>query len=392
MFCARLWVDEKPLAKLRVVNQSRSWIEISRAALRHNLSAIQAFTGTAVRIMPVIKSNAYGHGVGQVLTALRGKSVWGYGVAYGQEALALRSQGYTGRIVVLSNWQPAELNQLVNHHIELAVWDRVSLAAVMTQTNRSRIKPKVHIKLDTGTTRIGFLPSEQPRVSRIWNNNRILVAGIFSHLAKAEEASVKSTVDQTRRFTTLMKTWLPGSDQESVTTHLSCTAAILRCPEARFDLVRLGIGLYGLWPSEAIKSWSAAHLPKLQLHPALSWYTQLVQVKKVPPGTGIGYGASLVAKRPMTIGVIPVGYGDGYDRRLSNQGHVIIRGQAAPVVGRVCMNLTMVDLTTLPSARRGDRVTLLGLGVEADDVARACRTINYDIVCRINWSIPRLIV
>ncbi len=374
-----------------MASSPRTWIELSGAALRHNLSAVQQVVGKNVQIMPVVKANAYGHGLGETLELLRGRHHWGIGVAYGEEASQARKLHYRGRVVALSNWQAADLSELIKKNIELAVWDSVSLQAVLQAARVSKNKPKVHLKLDTGTTRIGFLPSQEKNIRLALTNNKVKVVGIFSHFANAEEKSITRTIDQLKRFTTLTTTLGVDGSGRGGERHIACTAAILRYPEARFGLVRLGIGLYGLWPSAEIEAWSRTNSGTLRLRPVLSWYTRLAQVKTVPTGTGIGYGSTVVARRSMKVGVLPVGYADGYDRRLSNAGFVMLHGRRANIVGRVCMNLCMVDLTKIPQAKNGDLVTLIGSGVSADDLATIMKTINYDLVAKINWVLPRRI-
>lgn len=373
-----------------MIPHDRTWIEISSTAVRHNFRVFQRLVGSRVGIMPILKANAYGHGWRELATILRVTKPTALGVAYGEEALQLRAAKYRGRIVVLSNWHSRQLPELVKNHIELVVWDWPSYRALWSYARQSKRRSKVHLKLDTGTTRIGFTASDIPKLQKALKiQDSFIVVGLFSHLANAEEQSTTRTKAQLKRFATLDK----QLDLDSrVGRHIACTAAILRYPEARFGLIRLGIGLYGLWPSNEIKAWSRAHYPKLRLEPALAWYTQLAQVKRVPPGTGIGYGSTFKAKKAMRVGILPVGYADGYDRRLSNTGHVMIRGRRAPVIGRVCMNLMMVDLTKITSAIAGDRVTLIGPGVTADELAGQSGTINYELVTRINWSLPRYIV
>lgn len=340
--------------------------------------------------MPIIKANAYGHGLREVMTILKGEKHAALGVAYGEEALRLRDVGYGGRVVALSFWGRHELPALIKRNIEIVVWDFASLSAVTTTAKRLKLKPKVHIKLDSGTSRIGFLSSDIEKLKKLLGQkNSFKIVGLFSHFASAEEQSTHRTNTQLKRFTTLDKQL---GLERGVDRHIACTAAVLRYPGARFGLVRLGIGLYGLSPSAEIQAWSRANLPAVTLRPALTWYTHLAQIKVVPKGTGIGYGSIFIARRSMKIGVIPIGYADGYDRRLSNGGYVMIRGQRATIVGRICMNLCMVDVTSIPRAKRGDAVTIIGRGVSLQKISTAAQALNYELVTRINWSIPRKVI
>lgn len=373
-----------------MAHNHRTWIEISSTALRHNLASVRRLIGPGVNIMSIVKSNAYGHGLREVMTVLRGQRQWGLGVAYGQEALDLRAMKYRGRAVVLSSWQKPELAELFKQNAEVVVWDFVSLHAVIETAQRLQLRPKIHLKLDTGTTRIGFLATQIPKLKQLLMNYTISVVGVFSHFANAEERSSSKTVSQLKRFTTLeMSLSLNGREER----HIACTAAILRYPEARFGLVRLGIGLYGLWPSDEIRAWSRANIPTINLQPVMHWKARIVQLKRVPAGTAVGYSGTWVARRSSIIATIPVGYGDGYHRSWSNKSWVMIRGYRTPIVGRISMNLLMVDVTKVPNVRLTDVVTLLGPGITADDLARLGEpSINYEVVTTIHPNVPRLIV
>lgn len=375
-----------------MVKNQRTWIEISGAALRHNLAFFRRLVGRTTGVMPIVKANAYGHGLPEVLRALRGQPHWGIGVAYGDEALQARTLNYRGRVLVLSNWQASDLPSLIQRNVELVVWDEASLKSVLRASLKSKVRPKIHLKLDTGTTRIGFLESQLETVRQAFTNKSIRVAGLFSHLANAEEETSIYTNRQLQRFTTLRDYLGVLLKNRGVATHIACTAAITRYSEAKFELVRLGIGLYGLSPSDANRSWCRANLPAFRPRPVLSWHTRLAQVKNVPAGTTIGYGSTYRARRKMKIGILPIGYADGFDRRLSNSGYVVVGRHRAPVVGRVCMNLTMVDLSHIPNVNFNQSVDIIGPGVTADDMAETIDTINYEITTRINWSIPRFLI
>lgn len=373
-----------------MVRRERTWIEISASAVRHNLRSFQRLTGARVGIMPIIKANAYGHGLAEVAKLLKREHSAAFGVAYGEEALRLRALGYRGRIVVLSSWQTNDLIELIKQQVELVVWDWISWRNVTATAQRCKTKPKIHLKVDTGTSRIGFLPSEIKILQRrLASNTSLSIVGIFSHFANAEEVSTSRTKNQLKRFTTLDKELgLP----ERVERHIACTAAIVRYPEAYFTVVRLGIGLYGLWPSDAIYNWARAHKPEINLKPVLAWKTRLRQIKTVPKGTGIGYGSTMIAKRPLRIGIVPIGYSDGLDRRLSNTGWMIVRGQRAAIIGRVSMNLAMINLSTIDRAVTGDPVTIIGPGISLLDWSQSSHALTYELMARLNPAIPRVIV
>lgn len=364
----------------------RTWVEVSASALRGNLLGYARTIGRGPKIMPIIKANAYGHGMLQVAKTLAKTQIWGFGVAYAQEALDLRTAGVKKPILVLSSWQTKELAGCLRQNIDLVAWDIASLRQISAAARAGEKMARVHLKIDTGTTRIGFLPTDLPELaSAIQRLPNISVSGIFSHLANAEEQQTSRTNQQLKHFTTLVNVLnLPGG----VRRHVACTAAGLRYPAGRHDIVRLGIGLYGLWPSAVIRRSAST----MTLQPALSWYSRLQQVKWVSAGTAIGYGSTVKAKRRTMVGIIPVGYADGYDRGWSNRAWVMINGRRAPVLGRICMNLMMVDCTRNAECRAGSMVTLIGPGIAADDLAGLIDTLNYEIVTRINWDIPRIII
>lgn len=371
------------------MRNDRTWIELSRSALQHNLAALRSMVGAQTLIAPVIKANAYGHGWPAISRLLRGSSIWGVCVAYGEEALALRRDGWRKRILVLSYWDQLELPELIRQRVDLVAWDFVSLQQIKKSAIKQRQPVNVHLKLDTGTTRIGFRPEEINQLRHLLQQRHVntKVAGLFSHLANSEERSTVKTNIQIQRFTTLEKLL----DIKQGIRHLACTAAVIRYPASRLDMVRYGIGLYGLWPSTAIQTWAGSKLPRLVLRPVLSWHSRLEQIKLVPAGTRVGYGSTFRLKRPGRIGLVPVGYSDGYDRRATNGAWVMIAGKRANVIGRVSMNLLAVDLQSVPTVKRGAQVTLLGDGASADQLAEAFGTISYEVVSRLHPGISRVI-
>ncbi len=365
----------------------RTWIEISGSHLRHNFAAYQELLGPAVSIMPIVKAHGYGHDAQLVIQALRGFRTAGYGVAHGDEALTIRQAGYRGRLIVLSSWQLYQLPELLSQSIELVAWDWPSLARLETRA-RSGGRVAVHLKLDTGTSRIGWLPSDLPKLYRYCKSTRLQIKGVFSHLANAEESGRNFTQQQVKRFTTLIT---PLLSIQGIQPHIACTASLGRYPEAHFGLVRLGFGLYGYLPSPAVETWNKANQAKLRLQPVLTWKTRVLQVKRVPAGTAIGYGSTAKVKRASWIGILPVGYYDGYDRRLSNSGWVRIGNRTVPIIGRVCMNLTMINLGQR-ACRPGTEVTLVGSRVPATDLCQAAGLFSYEFLSRINPEVSRRLV
>lgn len=361
---------------------ARTWVEVSRRALIGNLAVFQGAAGRSVKIAPVIKANGYGHGMSWVAGNIGKSQIWGFCVAYGSEALELVDRFRNSRILVLSAWENNELPELIRRRVRLVAWDEESLARIARASRRLDIPAQVHLKLDIGTSRIGTRPELFKRLLIAARQHRsILLDGVFSHYANSENASLQFAREQQRRFEatagTIAAPW----------KHLACTAASLRLDPGSTNLVRLGLGLYGLWPSIATRE-----SVRRRLQPVLAWYSHVLQVKQLPAGTSVGYDRTFRTRRTMTMAVLPVGYSDGYDRRASNRSEVAIAGRRCPIVGRVSMNLMMVDVTRLKTVRPGDPVELIGLNVTADRLADDWGTINYEIVSRINSSIPRVAV
>lgn len=243
--------------------------------------------------------------------------------------------------------------------------------------------------METGLGRLGFGVAELPTaLAAVDANPAVRIEGISSHFASVEEQDLGYTARQLAAFERAT-----SQVNRSLIRHIAATAAVLQLPETHLDMVRAGIGIYGLWPSEGVRQAVAALHPSIQLQPALSWRARLVHVKRVQAGTSVGYGRTHAVAEPTTVGVLPVGYADGYDRGLSNRGQVVIRGQRCPIIGRVAMNMTMVDLTSVSQVAVGDVVTLIGsddrASISADELAEWAETINYEIVTRIPAHIPR---
>lgn len=358
----------------------RTWIEVSRSALLWNFGQFQRFFGNQAQIAPVIKANAYGHGAPWVIKTLKQRQIWGFCVAYGQEALALKPLFNKHRLLVLSAWQPSELPSLIAASTHLVVWDNTSAKLVDTAARRLGRRANVHLKIDTGTSRIGVRPEGVPSTMKFLQTQRWLhVAGIFSHYADSESANLGFARQQRQRFIQSSKPYAVPF------RHIACTAASLRLPLDQTNFVRLGIGLYGLWPSPA-----TARANRVILKPVLSWKTRVLQVKRVPFGTTVGYNRTYRVRRDTRLAVLPIGYADGYDRRASNASWVVINGRRCPVRGRISMNLTIVDVGATTAVRPGMVATMIGKGVVATDLAQSWKTLNYEVVSRLHPAIPRI--
>lgn len=370
------------------------WIEIRSQALRHNLQAFRSVLPEHCQILPVIKGNAYGHDIVLVAKALQKERLWGFGVANLDEAYKLRQAGLGHRLLVLTYYRPSELRRSSwLRNISFVVFSREQARSLNSVAKRLRRRVPIHIKVDTGTSRIGFFPAQFQKFLRELPRLRWLTwEGVFTHFADTEGQTKAFTYQQLQKFSELLnRVPLP----QQVFRHCSCTAAIIRFPQSHGDVARLGLGLYGLWPSTVTSREAHRLHPQLTIQPVLQWKTRLLQVKTVPAGTYVGYGRSYRAVQTLRYGVLPVGYWDGYDRGLSNRGYVLVHGQRCSVIGRISMHLTMINLRSSAKARPGDEVVLIGQQgrevLQAETVAQFAKTIQYELLTRINPLIPRFL-
>jgi len=313
-----------------------------------------------------------------------------------EEAAALRDAGITGPIFVMGPVQSADLEEAIGRKAEIALWDTRSWLRAVAQAARKRnTRMPVHVKINTGTTRLGLEPRDAPDAIEDYARlPEIEIAGIFSHLAAAEELDSPFTLGQLETFNRAVQAVDHALQSKGVRPirHIAASAAAMLWPQTRLDMVRIGIALYGLWPSPQTRV--AMNGAKFDLQPALSMQSALAAVRDVEAGTPIGYGGSYHAPKRTRIGVVPLGYADGIPRLLSNRGAFLVGGARCPIVGRVCMNMTMIDLAQAPGAKPGDEVVLLGRQgealVSADDWGEWAETINYEIVTRLPAELPRV--
>ncbi len=367
-------------------------IAVSLGALRHNAGLLRELVGAGHAAF-VVKSNAYGHGL--VETALAIEPFAARICVYApEEALALRDGGITGPILVLGPIRPKLLADALAAEVELALWDTKEFVRTLAAAARQReTQARVHVKVNTDLNRLGLEPHELcDALEDYLHVPQLAIAGVFSHLASAEEIDSPYTMHQLDAFERSLAQSKALLDEHQLTPirHIAASAAAMLWPQTRLDMSRFGIALYGLWPSPQTK---AAISAPLDLQPALSYASQIVVDRRVPAGASVGYGGAFHAPRDMRIGVVAAGYADGIPRALSNKGAFAVDGQLCPIVGRVAMNMTEIDLTPAPNARVGTKVTLIGndgkVSVSADDWAHWCDTINYEIVARLPAEIPR---
>lgn len=363
-------------------------VEINLDNIAHNISEIQRRIGDKVKIMAVVKANGYGHGAVEVArTALESGVEW-LAVAMLEEAVGLREDGIQSPILVLGLSPPAEAGELVKYRLAQAVCTGELAQALSAEAKLQGQDAKVHVKVDTGLGRLGILPEEvRGFISEISHLKGIEIEGIFTHF---------SVAGKDRRFTELqMKKFqgmLASLEKAGIripVKHAANSAAVLDTPSSYFSLVRPGIALYGLYPSLKVTH-------SIHLKPAMSFKTQVAYLKTVPAGVSLSYGRTFVTRKKSRIATLPVGYADGYSMALSNRGEVLIKGKIAPVVGRVCMDMTLVDVTHIPDVKVGDEVVLFGsqdgAQLSADEVASKIGTINYEVLCGIDRRVPRVYI
>ena len=360
-----------------------TWLEVDLGAIRNNIKQISAMTGT--RVMAIIKANGYGHGVLAVAEAATEAGATWLGVARIEEALNLRAAGIVSELMVLGYTPPVLIPEAIQNNIHVAIYDRDMAKAYVSHAEKVVGRLKAHLKIETGMGRLGMPPKfARDFLFEHKNHPQVVIDGIFTHFARADEPKAKSAEQQLAVFKDLLNL-LREADLCPPMVHAANSAAVLNFPEAYYDMVRPGIAIYGLDPSPETK------VPGT-FQPALTWKARLTSLRTLPPGHGVSYGSVYVTSDDEKIGVIPVGYGDGY-RRVPGQ-QVIVRGQLVNVVGRVCMDQCMLQLDEVPDAQPGDEVVLLGRDgdqeISANDLAARWGTINYEVLCGLADRLPRV--
>jgi len=366
--------------------------EIDLGALVRNYQTLRS-AAPAVDVLAVVKADAYGHGAVPVSRALEEAGVRFLGVALVEEGLALRAAGVQADLLVLGGAYGDAWELLLEQRMIPVVFRPEHLRALDAAARRRGTVGRAHLKIDTGMGRLGVLPADVPAFLEMARQcPAVMLEGLCSHFANADLADAALTELQVSRFRTALAQ-MRASGFEPRWRHLSNSAGLLALPAARdgveMNLARPGLALYGLLPAPWL------HPPRV-LEPVLSWKTAVVHVKSVPTGTPISYGSTWTAPRPSRIATLPVGYADGWSRLLSNRGAALVRGRRAPLVGRVCMDLCMVDVTDVPGVEVGDEVVLIGAqGAEVQDahaLAALEGTIAYDVLCAIGARVPRVVV
>jgi alanine racemase len=360
-------------------------VEIDIAALQHNFQSIQQTVGQQVRVMAVVKSDAYGHGLLACAQAIYQAGGRTFGVAEVWEGVALRRGGLQGEIIILLGGSRESYGAIIKHNLTPVVYDVDFITGLSHAAAEKNAEVGVHLKVDVGMGRLGVLPAEmESYVSLIKRLPGISLSGVLSHFPVADETgAVEKTREQLSHFKNVLGR-LKTKKDGAVVAHIANSAALIYFPATHLDMIRPGISLYGYYP-DASPARAKTASPMLQLQPVMSFKTRVVQIKELDAGSGISYGHTFITRRKSRIAVLPVGYADGYLRKLSNRAEVLIGGRRAPVCGRVCMNATMVDITDLPPVRPGDEVVLLGGQgdemISADELAKWLETISYEVLC-----------
>ncbi len=370
-------------------NYSRVCARIDLDAIAYNMDRMEENLEDGVKVISVIKSDGYGHGALQIARFLEPKDyIWGYALAALDEAVVLRKGGVQKPLLVLGCIFPEQLEAMLEHEIRMTVYTKEMAQEVSEAAVRAGKKAYIHIKLDTGMSRLGFpvCDASVDQIAAVSRMPNLVTEGMYTHFAKADETEKSFTRRQLEDYL-WMKRKLEERGVQVTYHHCSNSAGIIDVKEANMDLVRAGIATYGLYPSEEV---CRSNVP---LKPALELISHVVHVKWVEEGTPVSYGGTYTANRSTKIATIPVGYGDGYPRSLSNQGYVLIHGKKAKILGRVCMDQFMVDVTEIEDVRFGDRAVLIGEDgeerISVDELSVLSGRFNYEFICSFGKRVPR---
>ncbi|MCX7841741.1 MAG: alanine racemase [Clostridia bacterium] len=371
---------------------NRAWAEINLDNIAHNVRELKKITSRNAELLGVVKADAYGHGVMEVSRTLLNNGVSRLAVSMLDEAVQLRKNGIEVPILILGYTDPRRAEEIITNDVTQTVFSHDLAEALSAAAVKLGRNVKIHIKIDTGMTRIGFMPgySAVKNVVQISRLPGIIIEGLFTHFASADEKDKSYTHMQFEKFMSICSE-LNRIGVYIPVKHAANSAALIEFPEMHLNMVRPGIALYGLYPSEEVDK------SKVQLKPAMTLKANVTMVKTVEAGTSISYGRIFTTSRESRIATIPIGYADGYTRLLTSKARVLVNGEEAPVAGKICMDQCMVDVTDLISeVKVGDEVVLFGeqgdRKITIEEIASAVGTINYEIVCIIGKRIPRVYI
>jgi alanine racemase len=374
-FATTLQMESEPQARPTVA-------EIDGRALADNFAELGRIAGPA-GVLPVVKSDAYGHGLTLVGRLLRDAGAERFAVATAAEGRDLRAASVQGTIVVLGGVYRAELATVVEARLAPVVWDVETARDIAAVARAAGRVVSLHVKVDTGMSRLGVAPADAPALlASLAEIDGVTVEGLLTHFCNAESVDGRETARQLARFEELVRE-LGTARLRPRFVHAANSAATLAAPAAHFDLVRPGLALYGIHPAPELRE-------RARLRPVMRFVTRIIALRQIAAGDSVGYGATFVASRPSVIATLPVGYADGYPRALSGRAQVNIRGGRVPIAGRVCMDQIMIDVTDVPGVAIGDEVELWGRELPVEEVAAIAGTIPYELLTRVGARVPRV--
>ena len=371
----------------------RIYASIDLDAISHNMDSIANLISSETKMVAVVKTDGYGHGAVPIALELEDKEyMYGFATATAEEAFVLRKAGIKKPILVLGYVFPYTYSQMIKEDIRITVFRSDMISQIEEEAMKLNKKAKVHVKVDTGMGRIGVAPDESgcDYIRKLLESNWIEMEGVFTHFAKADYEDKTDANTQFKVFSNFCNSIENRLDIKIPLKHCANSAAALEMPNTHLDLVRIGISTYGLWPSDEIKKNSC------DLRPAFSLHSRIVYLKTVDAGKEISYGGTFITKKSTRIATIPVGYGDGYPRTLSNNGYVLIQSKKAPILGRICMDQLMVDVSEIENVKEGDEAVLIGtMGDETitmEHLGKMADRFNYELACVIGKRVPRIYI
>ncbi|MBI5682243.1 MAG: alanine racemase [Deltaproteobacteria bacterium] len=362
---------------------------IYRDAIRYNYLQLKKHLADNVHILAVVKADAYGHGAVDVSKTLEKAGCRHFGVAILEEAALLREAGISSEIIILGGIYEGQESDIIRYNLTPVVFDENTIVSLNNTAAEREQKVNIHVKVDTGMGRLGILPQDVvPFFRKLKGLKNIAVEGILTHLAEIDENKMGFSEEQIGSFLKIINI-IKEFGFEPLYRHIANSAAIVNLPSAHFNLVRPGIMLYGAYPVKKLEK-------KIPLKSVMELKTRIVQLKRLPKGCPVSYGRTFIAERESAIAVIPIGYGDGYPRHLSNKGEMLVRGTRARVAGVVCMDLTMLDVTDINDVQEGDEVTVIGRDgkeeILVEELSEKAGTIPYEIMCNIGKRVPRVYI
>lgn len=364
-----------------------TWVEIDLDAIAHNIDQIIELTGNERKVMGIVKADAYGHGAVEVANILIDHGVKYLAVAILDEAIALRKAGIKLPILILGYTPGEQSEDIIKWDIMQTVYNIDMAYHLSKQAQKHNKQAKIHIKLDTGMGRIGFRDKHETieAVKEISQMPLIEIEGIFTHYSVADQENKEYTISQFEKFEAICEA-LEDVNIHIPIKHTANSAATIDFEKAHLNLIRPGIILYGLYPSEEVLK------ERILLKPAMTFKTSIANIKSVSSNSSISYGRKHITKRESIIATLPVGYADGYSRMLTGSAEVLVKGIKAPVVGTICMDQCMIDITDIPDVKIGDEVILFGQGLSTEELAEKLGTINYEIICMVSKRVPRVYI